>query len=978
MRLQFPVIHKSADCLVPILILGMAFMLIARDANGQKYLKKGDAYFNRNLFEEAIPYYLKEKEKGTYRSKLKAIERLADCYRLTGQFFEAEQQYEYLMKRDRRGRNPVHVLNYAKSLKSSAKYEEAAEQFKRYIELVPDDPMGPIHLESCYQAQQWLVEESRHIVKNLDLINTEKSDFSTFIYDQGILFSSDREGSTRKFINLADDVNMVRLDLYYQDLRKEGGQYPESVPMEGINTYWHESTPTFSPDGNEVYFTRTVSGGKDRKTNTVVHSLQVFHCQKGPDGEWSEPVSAFSFNSDDYAVGQPSLSEDGNRIYFISDMPGGQGNTDIYYCYRMEDQTWSRPVNLGETVNTFGHELFPYIHGKDTLYFSSETHPGMGKLDIFMVVRGEEGWQNVTNLKPPVNSIGNDFGICMYPDQSMGFFSSDRFNGKGAEDIYTFTEEKPLKIQLTYNELKIKDYELFDGVSHKVLPEGAEEAVALESVDGYFTYTFQPGTSFTLNSRKDGFRYNAATLTINGGEEPEYLTAEISSSSRPVQISGSVNRRVVLISEGETGKDTVVQPQPVVSAEVLLQCQENLVDHDKTDSRGLFAFVEAVQPGQTYYLLTANADQIPVEQEPEPEELLAEETGQSTEEEAEKMVKEENPEIEDEEVVEVPEEEEVSPDPQMRSVEGTVKDQQSGQPVDGVTMSVLDEGTTLDKTETDHDGNYRLSWEDKGNEYSLFALKRGYFMNEYPLESNESGAMDPVDVRLEPVEKDKPVTLNDIYFDFNRATLRSESLDEIEKLAEFMKMNPGLVVELQAHTDNRGDPASNMELSRQRAESVCKYLILCGIESNRIAPVGYGETVPVIRNATSEEEHQLNRRVAFMITDEIDLDIFFTVQLGAFQKDDGRKRMNRYQRLSGQRKVISFEDSRGLTIYTVGRFSSFREADQVRSEFIGKGIKDAFVAAYRGKYRMSVSKARELTGETSSASLYEQENQSNQ
>jgi len=149
----------------------VAFLGLSVNVSGQKYLNKGNKYFNRNLFEEAIPYYVKDMNARSYKIRIEAMEKLANCYRLTGRFWEAEEMYRKILEMSRDKNKAEHYLNYGKSLKSSAKYEEAAVQFAKYIELMPSDPMGDIYFESCFLAQQWLDEEEKYIVRNYEMIN---------------------------------------------------------------------------------------------------------------------------------------------------------------------------------------------------------------------------------------------------------------------------------------------------------------------------------------------------------------------------------------------------------------------------------------------------------------------------------------------------------------------------------------------------------------------------------------------------------------------------------------------------------------------------------------------------------------------------------------------------------------------------------------------------------------------------------------
>ncbi|MBI2281427.1 MAG: tetratricopeptide repeat protein [Bacteroidetes bacterium] len=406
----------------------------------QNTSSKGDRYFDKNLFQEAIKYYQSEIKSGRKKTLDHAMLRLADCYRIIGEFELAAAANQKILKKKKNKENPLSYLNYGQSLKSSAKYAEAKIQFEEYIKMKPDDPMGKVLLASCDSAQLWLEQTLGKEVMNLEKINTNLSDFSPIILNSNeLVFTTVRSDSKRAFISFNGGLEVNKMDIYkvnMNDLSSSKDIKPAN--MKELNSIFHEGPATFNSLGNQVYFTRTVKGKKDKQTNEIISTLQIFFSIKDSLGKWSIPVSAFNFNSDKYSVGHPSLSKDENFLFFISDMPGGYGKTDIYYLEKREDGSWTEPTNAGNKVNTFGYELFPYIAENGTLYFSSDAHPGMGQLDIFSaqykkLTDGREGkiWTNISNLKPPINSIGNDFGIVLDGEYFRGFFSSDRFNGKG-------------------------------------------------------------------------------------------------------------------------------------------------------------------------------------------------------------------------------------------------------------------------------------------------------------------------------------------------------------------------------------------------------------------------------------------------------------------------------------------------------------------------------------------------------------------
>lgn len=517
--------------------------LVVQFASAQLYSSKGDRYFDKNLFQEAIKYYQLEIKNGKKNTIDYAMIKLADCYRLLGEFELAEETYKKILEKKRNQEDPFNYINYGKTLKNSAKYAEAKEQFEIYIKLKPQDKMGPILLHSCDSAQLWLDQTIGKEVTNVEKINTPYSDFSPLLVNPfELIFSSSRPNSKKSFISFNGGMEVNRTDLYKINLYSlSEKQKINPTNLAGFNSALHEGPATFSADQNEVYFTRTVKGTKNKKRNEVLSSLQIFYSKKDSSGKWSEPVSAFSFNSYTYSVGHPSLSKDGESLYFISDMPGGYGKTDIYYIEKNEAGKWvEEPVNAGEEINTFGHELFPYIANNNTLYFSTDGNYGMGQLDIFISKKNGKNWEKATNLKPPFNSIGNDFGISIDDLYSRGFFSSDRFNGIGAEDIYSFSEEEvPTSLSLIKNELRIKNNSIFDGITYKLIEPltGKEEKIKLDGE--WFLFNLQKNTKYILSVRKNRMLYNKIHILLNQ-DESNYVNLEIESESKDFSLEGTV------------------------------------------------------------------------------------------------------------------------------------------------------------------------------------------------------------------------------------------------------------------------------------------------------------------------------------------------------------------------------------------------------------------------------------------------------
>jgi outer membrane protein OmpA-like peptidoglycan-associated protein len=234
------------------------------------------------------------------------------------------------------------------------------------------------------------------------------------------------------------------LDLYEGTIAKDGEITNVKKFSSKINTKFHESDVTFSPDLKTVYFSRSnYLNGKYKKDTLGVNRIAMFKATVNPNNEWSD-IEPMPFNNDNYSTGHPSLSEDGKTLYFTSDMPGTIGGMDIFKVSVNEDGTYGTPVNLGIEVNTPGKEIFPFIDGND-LYYSTDGRPdGRGMLDIYVNRITADGILPAVNLGDNINSNRDDFAFIIDKEKRSGYFSSNRINGKGDDDIYYFHEEIPL------------------------------------------------------------------------------------------------------------------------------------------------------------------------------------------------------------------------------------------------------------------------------------------------------------------------------------------------------------------------------------------------------------------------------------------------------------------------------------------------------------------------------------------------------
>ncbi len=343
-----------------------------------------------------------------------AIPMLAECYRLQHDIENAKETYAQAVALP--GAKPETFYYYAKALQSTGDYVKAREVFQTYSQKNPSDPRGPLNISYCDSILgPWKNIKPEFEAKLVNNINTIESDFGPAIINNELVYASDfsknpAEGKKygwtgHGYLNIMKSMPETSGDFW-------GNMNVPSEFESSLNQEYHDGPAAFSNDGNTIYFTRSAIGKAKRKGIYKTSELKIFYATK-VNGAWGE-IKPFFMNSKDYSVGHPSLSADGETLYFVSDMPGGKGGTDIWMCKR-NGETWNQPINLGSTINTTENEMFPTIQDNDVLYFSSEGHPGYGAWDIFKTRNVNGNWTAPVNLQLPINSSYDDFAVAFAP-----------------------------------------------------------------------------------------------------------------------------------------------------------------------------------------------------------------------------------------------------------------------------------------------------------------------------------------------------------------------------------------------------------------------------------------------------------------------------------------------------------------------------------------------------------------------------------
>jgi pentatricopeptide repeat protein len=455
--------------------------------------KRADRYYNEMSYVTAIELYkqalAKPKKSGSSSIRIK----IAKSYLKTGQSDEAEQYYRQAMSKGfKPGKRDS--TQFARILISNNKYQEAKSWMVNVVDK-ESDPSGFEQYKSISQLPTLYRDSFSFSVKSI-IYNSEYSDYSPVFYKNGIVFSSDRPSQ-----KLVRQVNMQKeagfSELYFFKER-DSIQRPAQPLNLDFKSPLHKGPVIFYDNGNKMILTANSLKGK-------VSRLQMFTADWDEKNlEWKN-FQPFPFNSDFYSVGHPAMSKDERSLYFVSDMPGGNGGSDIYISV-LKDGEWSKPKNLREPINTEGNEMFPYISPSGKFYFSSDGHGGLGGMDIVFTNNSFQNEQEIINSGYPLNSSADDFGIILDNQEKSGYFSSNRKGGRGQDDIYKlYIKKVELKLKVadeiasasvTNPSVKLMDIELETEISPS----------AINAKDNIYKYSLKPHHQYRLAVQKEDYK----------------------------------------------------------------------------------------------------------------------------------------------------------------------------------------------------------------------------------------------------------------------------------------------------------------------------------------------------------------------------------------------------------------------------------------------------------------------------------------
>ena len=462
-----------------------------------KALKIADKAYDTGEYFNAITLYKQAFNKiKSNADRAEALFKIGLCYMKTLDpanaevWFGKSVQVKYT--------DPLATLYYVDALKQNEKYDEAKHYYEQFSSLAPADVRGENGRKACELAIKWKNKPSRYVVENNAYLNTKESDYSpTYVSDDytSILITSSRAASGGN--DLSGVTGQSFADLYLST-RDPKGKWSLPLPITSlVNTASEEGTPSFAKGGTDLYFTRCDFKKKEHLTCAIYRSPKA-------ESDWGFAEKLF-FCVDSLTYAHPSISKDELTLYFTSDMPGGLGGKDIWKVKRIsKDSPWEAPINMGDGINTPGDELFPFSREDGSLYFSSNGHIGLGGLDIFRAALDKSGNWVADNLKIPMNSPLDDFGITFEGNYEKGFFSSARKGGKGMDDIYSFILRA---IKLNLSGVVVEETSgtpIPDAIVKLIASDGVTTEIKTNS-DGTFNFKLKQNQDYILTTVKDGY-----------------------------------------------------------------------------------------------------------------------------------------------------------------------------------------------------------------------------------------------------------------------------------------------------------------------------------------------------------------------------------------------------------------------------------------------------------------------------------------
>jgi peptidoglycan-associated lipoprotein len=515
-------------------VLGISVML---SSCAGLYLKSGKTAYEEYRYDEAarlLEKGLAKKEDSEYRLML------AKTNMQLGRYQEAATSYSLATAAPTI--SDAERLEFGKALLASGEYDRAAQVFDGILSRNQGHPEATALASACRNVEKMKRDSSLYKVELVN-ISGLAAVYAPFKTEEGLIVSAEKS---------APGVKDPYTSLTYTDLylvKKNGANYDAPVKLDGLNGAYHEATAVIAPDKNTMYLSRSNYDGKRLgKDGENTSNLQLNYSIKNENGDWSAPAP-LPFNDAHYTFVHPTLSADGKTMYFSSDMQGGFGGMDLYMT-QLEATNWSKPVNLGPSINTSGDDVFPFLKSADSLYFSSDAHAGLGGKDILYSVKRGGNWSAPYHLSYPINTAADDFGVSIDANGKTGYLSSNR---DGSDKIYSFEIFNP---ELAIQGLVADKMSMLPVKNAKItlmnITDGTEE-VFYSDENGEFRIPLLPGKNYRVKVDEENYFSNTQEISTMNKTKSEEIPV-IFELEKLIVTEKEVQTPEVVITEEEQQK----------------------------------------------------------------------------------------------------------------------------------------------------------------------------------------------------------------------------------------------------------------------------------------------------------------------------------------------------------------------------------------------------------------------------------------
>lgn len=750
--------------------------------------------------------------------------------------------------------------------------------------------------------------EITYEVKTLQGINSDMNDFSPVFYQDQLVFTSNREydlthvGENRWSKSNFNNLFVADVVEYPNDSVGFGNASLFDYRLAGDD---HSGPICFSKDGSLAYFTQTPARSVKVDGDRIVNKPQLYVVQKDDKGKWGKP-EALAFCDVLSSYGHPALSIDGTKLYFSSDMDGGQGGKDIYVVEK-NGSGWGEPRNLGSQVNTSGDEVFPSINGED-FYFASSGHSGSGGLDVFRLYGSMDAIDSISNLGSTINSSADDFGIMFSENGEWGYFASNRASGN--DDIYRFkvienvtVKYQEISGQFTYRTL---DNDHPNGLKVMLLEDGEVAYTTTTDAEGFFSFTELPLDAHFVIKMEGHEDLELRIITVDGEEilllsnkNGEFLYRKLDTD---ITVLSLIDERDIDLEAGTvtfTGQfiyEELPGEHPAGLEVQLIDDSGTVVYTVMTDEFGNFSF-EGLPTDQDYLIRVVNPEgDVALLVYNSRDDVVAELRMNADGEFDYRRLSSDY--LNNLSMLEAEEGELVYAGVTTTVLGKFDYESLDGEPSRMVVHVVNDKGEVLYTTVSDEHGYFRFTelpltdnvlfkidaedpgfnmdismkiFDRYGNVIAVLVKDDNGFFVYKTLDTDGStiAIVNTTDIDLNlDMMNDK---VSSIFFDFGEHALLPASFDALDVIVDIMKNNDEIKLRVESHTDSRSSAGFNLGLSKKRSQSVVDYLAKRGIERSRMEAVGFGETKLLNKCADgvdcTEEEHAENRRSDFVFVD---------------------------------------------------------------------------------------------------------------